>query len=106
MTIRIKDGRSQKTPWQLLIQQSQPFTDRHQHELKQELLFFRQDGHDYPIKLKQDQQVKAVASQTIQHTFTYDTQAGVLLKISPNDFDFTAGTYNFGLQWTLSDAPL
>lgn len=106
MTIRIKDGRSQKKPWQLLIQQSQPFTDRHQHELKQELLFFRQDGHDYPIKLKQDQQVKAVASQTIQHTFTYDTQAGVLLKIPPNDFDFTTGTYNFGLQWTLSDTPL
>ncbi len=106
MTIKVRDGRSRKTSWTLDVQQQSPLTDSKQRTVKQSLLFFREDAHEYPLKVGTNQRIKKVSNAQIDHSFTYDPQAGLLLRIPENMFDFSADTYDFKLQWTLGDTPV
>lgn len=106
MTIKIRDGRSRKTSWTLDVQQSVPFTDSKKRILQQPLLFFREDGREYPLLIGKNQRIKKVSNAQIDHSFTYDPQAGLLLRIPENLFDFAPDTYDFKLQWTLGDTPV
>ncbi|HAJ54809.1 MAG TPA: hypothetical protein DCL56_09115, partial [Lactobacillus sp.] len=81
MTIKVRDGRSRKTSWTLDVQQQSPLTDSKQRTVKQSLLFFREDAHEYPLKVGTNQRIKKVSKAQIDHSFTYDAQAGLLLRI-------------------------
>lgn len=106
MTIQVRDGRSRKTSWTLDVQQQVPFTDSKQRKLTESLLFFREDSREYPLTVGKNQRIKKVSDAQIDHSFTYDAQAGLLLRIPENMFDFAADTYDFKLQWTLGDTPV
>ncbi|UQQ68481.1 hypothetical protein [Enterococcus faecalis] len=102
----IADGRVAKTPWHLLVRESQPMHSTSTNKTIQQAFIYRKNGSDFPIS--------SLATEVYQYTATDDNnveipwnqQNGLFLSVAP-DLNLTVKeSYTAELQWILSDTPL
>ena len=102
----IADGRVAKTPWHLLVRESQPMHSTSTNKTIQQAFIYRKNGSDFPLS--------SLATEVYQYTATDDNnveipwnqQNGLFLSVAP-DLNLTVKeSYTAELQWILSDTPL
>ncbi|EUJ29114.1 WxL domain-containing protein [Listeria cornellensis] len=104
-TIKIRDGRVKKTPWQLYVREDVPLTNSDNQKLEQSLVY-SQNNVDSILNASNQLIVNQSQQDDQLYEVIWQPTEGIRLKLAPSPNLVKNKQYTGKLIWTLADTPM